>query len=578
MSEPTPSPEPAENSEMAPAPEESSASAIAGGIFASRVMGLLRQRTLGYFFGVGAHADVFVAALRAPNILQNLLGEGTISATFIPTYVKLLDEERPEAAGRFAGAIFGLLLVTAFGLALLGVIFAPVIAAVFVPGWLNDSVLVAQGELPVDRYSLTVTAIRIIFPMTAILVLSAWALGILNSHRRFFLPYFAPVLWNIAIIAGFFIGGILLIPDVLDIPAQTLLPTGTLNRILIAGCFGALAGGFLQFVVQLPLVIATLKGFEFSISTRVEGVRKALRAFGPVVAGRGVYQLSAYLDLLLGGFLAAGAISAIGFAQTLYMLPISLFGMSVAASELPELSRIKQAQIRSFVDRIQRSMRQMLFLTIPTVFGYLAFGFLLVAALFRTGSFGNNDTWLVFFVLCAYSLGVVATAASRLLQNSFYAADDTKTPAKIAVLRVVVSALVAVPFMFWLDQFSVSAVVGFEPPAEPRFLGAVGLALGSAAGAWAELVWLKRKLSNRLERLSFPAMRSIVMAGLALVALAPGALVWWLLPADWHPFFQAVPVIATYGAAYLGLAFALHFSEMDAWTAQVRNRFRDEDG
>ena len=551
---------------------QSGASTIAGGIFSSRIMGLLRQRTLGYFFGVGAHADVFVAALRAPNMLQNLLGEGTISATFIPTYVKLLEDERPEAAGRFAGAIFGLLLMTAAGLALLGVLFAPYIIAVFVPGWINDATLVAQGDIPVNRYELTVTAVRIIFPMTAVLVLSAWALGILNSHRRFFLPYFAPVLWNTAIIGGFFIGGAVMLPDVLDIPPQSALASDTLSTILLAGCAGALAGGALQFLVQVPLVVRVLKGFKFSISTKVEGVKKAIRAFGPVVAGRGVYQLSAYLDLLLGGFLAAGAISAIGFAQTLYMLPISLFGMSVAAAELPELSRIKEEEMKSFVGRIRRSLGQMLFMTVPTVIGYLAFGFLLVAALFQTGSFGLNDTWLVFFVLCAYSLGVIATAATRLLQNSFYAIDDTKTPAKVAVLRVVISAVVAIPCMLWLDQFAVGNVVGFPLPEQPRFLGAVGLALGSAAGAWAELYWLKRKLSDRLANVHLPIARTFRMGMLAVAAVLPGALVWWALPDGWHPFFMAACVIAAYGFTYVGTAYVLKFDEMKSWTSQIRGK------
>ncbi|MGD2116160.1 MAG: lipid II flippase MurJ, partial [Acidobacteriota bacterium] len=168
---------------------------VAGGILASRVFGFLRQRAIAHFFGTSPHADVFVFALRAPNILQNLLGEGTLSASFIPVYSRMLEEGREEEAGRFAGAIFGLLLALAGGLALLGVLFAEPIVAVLAAGFLGDS-----GA--VDRYPLAVTAVRITFPMVGVLVLHAWALGILNSHRRFFLPYVAPVLWNGAIIAA----------------------------------------------------------------------------------------------------------------------------------------------------------------------------------------------------------------------------------------------------------------------------------------------------------------------------------------------------------------------------------------
>ncbi len=141
-----------------------------------------------FFFGVSAYADVFRIALRAPNLLQNLLGEGTISAAFIPIYSRMLEEGREQDAGRFAGAIFGLVLSVASTLVLLGIAFAPVITGFFVPGWIDDAARVSFGEIEVNRFDLTVRAVRIVFPMTGILVLSAWALGVLNSHRRFFLP------------------------------------------------------------------------------------------------------------------------------------------------------------------------------------------------------------------------------------------------------------------------------------------------------------------------------------------------------------------------------------------------------
>ncbi len=162
----------------------------------------------------------------------------------------------------------------------------------------------------------------------------------------------------------------------------------------------------------------------------------------PVVLGRGAYQLSGYLDFWLSTFVAAGALGAIGYAQTLYLLPISLFGMSVAASELPELSRISRTELDTFLTRVSGSVRQIFYLIIPTVVGYLGFGYLVVGAFYQTGQFGTDDTWQVTFVLAAYSLGMVATTAGRLLQNAFYALNDTKTPARIAVWRVAVSAVI----------------------------------------------------------------------------------------------------------------------------------------
>ena len=540
---------------------ESAAGSVAGGIFLSRIFGLLRERAVAYFFGVGAHADVLQVAFKSPNLLQNLLGEGTISAAFIPIYSRLIEEDRPEAAGRFAGAIFGLLLAAAGGVALLGVVFAEPIVTVLAPGFLDDAARVPAGTLPFNRFDLAVRTVRIIFPMAGVLVLSAWALGVLNSHRRFFVPYVAPTLWNAAIIATLFGGGYVLAGTP---GAPDALSSDALTQLLLIACVGAFGGGILQFGVQLPFVVRHMDGFSFSLSTRVEGVREALSAFGPVVASRGVAQLSAYLDLFLASWLAVGALSALRYAQLLYMLPISLFGMSVAASELPELSRLTAEKVAAFSARLRRSLRQIAFLTVPTVVGYLAFGVLLVGALFRTGQFQAASTWLVTIVLGGYSLGILATTFSRLLQNAFYAIGDTKTPAWIAVLRVTVSTVVAVPAMFWLDTIALERVVG-PLPGDALFLGALGLSLGATVGAWVEVAALRYWLQEPLPDAQIPWTRVVAMTGLSLLALAPAAGLWGTLPEG--PMLVVAPlVVGAYAAVYLGAAWGLGFGEIEAWT------------
>ena len=548
--------------EASPAEDEpdSAAGSVAAGIFSSRIMGLLRERTVAYFFGVSAHADVWQVAFKSPNLLQNLLGEGTISAAFIPIYSRMIEEDRPEAAGRFAGAIFGLLVAVAGALALLGVLLADPIVRVLAPGFINDAAQVAAGELTINRFDLAVRTVRIIFPMAGILVLSAWALGVLNSHRRFFIPYVAPALWNVAIIA-FLFGGAYVVTGTPWAPTD--LATGTMTRLLMAGCVGAFAGGGIQFAVQLPFVVQEMPGFRLSLSSRVEGVREALTAFGPVVASRGVAQLSAYLDLVLASLLAVGALSALRYAQLLYMLPISLFGMSVAASELPELSRLTESKVRRFTARLRRSLRQIAFLTVPTVFGYLVFGPLLVGALFRTGQFGAGDTWLVAVVLGGYAVGILATTMSRLLQNAFYAIGDTKTPAWIAVTRVTVSTVVAVPAMFWLDTIPLSVVAG-PVPGDTLFLGALGLSLGASAGAWVEVWRLLHALADPMPQASIPWSAFGRMVGLAVVALVPAAGLWAVLP-NWHVLVQAPLVVGTYAGVYLSAAALLGLEEIQAW-------------
>ncbi len=553
---------------LVPNPGRGGAIAVALGILASRLIGFVRDRAIGHFFGIGPHADVWRAALRAPNALQNLLGEGTLSAAFIPIYSRLLKEGREEEAGRFAGAVFGLLLALAGSLALLGVLLARPIVKVLALGFALE-----EGGA-VDRFELTVAAVRIIFPMTAVLVLSAWALGVLNSHRRFFLPYVAPVLWSAAIIAALvWAGG--------SRPPESLALAG-LDRILFAACWGALAGGGLQLLVQLPLVLRLLRGFRISFSTRVEGVPEALRAFGPVLAGRGAVQLSGYLDIFLAGFLAPGAVGVLGYAQNLYMLPVSLFGMSVAAAELPELSRLRASGARGedtagtaadLFARVRRSLRQIAFLNVPTLVGYLAFGFLVIGAVYRTGKFEVADNWLTYLVLAGYTLGLLASTSSRLLQNTFYALGDTRVPARIATVRVAASAALAWPLMTWLDRHTVSELFGAADPGRVLHLGAVGLALASGVAAWLELFLLRRALARRSSVAFFPGPeigRMMLLAGAA--ALGAG-LLWTVLPPA-HVALQAALVVGLYAVLYLALARWLAPEDLGFWIGRFGRRLR----
>lgn len=536
----------------------SGAARVAAGILSSRVVGFLRDRAVAHFFGVGAHADVFATALRGPNILQNLLGEGTVSASFIPIYSRMLEEGRDEDARRFAGAVLGLMVAIAGALALAGVLLARPVVAAFAPGFLADAAAVAAGEAAVDRFPLAVRAVQLIFPMTGVLVISAWALGVLNSHRRFFLAYAAPVAWNCAIIASLvWVGSRFAGP----------VSTDELDRLLIAACVGALAGGALQLAVQLPLVLRLLGGLRPSLSTRVPGVRQALRAFGPVVAGRGVVQLSAYVDLLLASLLTPGAVVALGYAQRLYILPVSLFGMSVAAAELPELSRGAPGE---GAGRVVRGLVQTAFVAVPTAIGFLAFGSLLVGGLYRTGSFATAETWLVALVLAGYTIGLPAAIWSRLLQSAYFAASDTRTPAVVAALRVTASTVLAVPAMLLLDRVPVADLVD---DGSGLRLGAAGLALAAGVAAWLELGLLWRRLGRHLSGLAFPSGAVARMVGLAAAACLPAAGAWWLLPPV-HVALQAAAVVGMYAAAYLGAAGVLGVEGSGPWFEAVSRALR----
>lgn len=531
----------AEPQPAAAAPAASAASfLVAAGIFASRIAGLVRERVFAQFFGTTLYADAFRAGLRMPNVLQNLLGEGTLSASFIPVYAELLEQGRTKDAGRVAGTIFSLLLAVAGALSLVGILFAPLLTDVFLPGF--------SGE----RRELTITITRILFPMTGILVLSAWSLGILNSHRYFFVPYFAPVLWNAAMITTLLLLGDRLSP----------------GRLVVALAWGALVGGLLQFVVQLPWVIRLERELRISWATRMREVREAVRNAGPAILGRGVVQLSGWLDMVLASFLAAGAVAAIGYAQVLYLLPVSLFGMSVAAAELPELSRRRLDAGEVLRERTRAGLQRVVFYVLPSFVAFVALGDVVVAALYQTGEFGRDDTLLVYLTLVGYSLGLLASTSTRLFSSTFFALRDTRTPARFAAVRVAAAALLGAVLMV---QFEVVRPLG-EGGVEigpglfggltigGRTLGPVGLALGAGLAAWLELGLLRRTLRARLGRIALGWGVWSRMLGAAAAAAGAGWGVRLLLPPV-HPVISAAAILGTFGVVYFAVASWTGLSE-----------------
>lgn len=513
---------------------------VAAGIFASRIVGLVRERLLATYFGTTLFADVFGAGLRLPNVLQNLLGEGTLSASFIPVYSELLGQGRSREAGRVAGAMFALLLGVAGLIALLGIVLAPVLVTIFTPGF--------EGE----RRTLMIAVVRVIFPMTGVLVLSAWALGILNSHRKFFVPYFAPVLWNAAIIA-------------------VLVGFGArleLAGLVMAAAWGALLGGFLQFGVQLPWVLRLDREIRINSGRGEPAFGEAVRNAGPAILGRGVVQLSTYVDLVLASLLAVGAFARLRYAQTLYVLPISLFGMSVAAAELPELSRERLDAADTLRLRTVAAQRRVAFFVVPSFVAFLLLGDVLVAGLFRAGEFGGADVRIVALTLGAYSLGLLASTSTRVYQSAFFALHDTKTPARVAGLRVLAAAVAGSALMLQFEPVTVfgrlipaGVFAGLEVAGLP--LGPVGLALGAAVGAWLEWALLRATLRRRIGAVGAGAGPVARMFGAALVGTAAGLAVRAAAP-ELAPLPLAIVVAAVYGMVYFGVARLLGLAEARA--------------
>lgn len=459
--------------------------AVGGAILLSRLAGLLREKLLAFYLGTGLAAEAFRAALRIPNLLQNLLGDGVLSGAFVPTYARMVDEGRSEEAGRLAGAVAALLVLVTGVLVAVGTLLAEPLTRLLTPGF-------PAGSLKAD---LTVTLVRILTPSLGFLVLAAWALGVLNAHRRFFRAYVAPVLWNASIIVALTVGA-------------ALGHGGDDLAVTVAG--GALAGAVLQLASQLPAVRRLVRVAWPRLRGTVPGLRQVLRASVGVIAGRGVVQLSAYLDLAIASLLAAGAVAALGYAQVLYLLPVSLFGMSVAAAALPDLAARRPDHDPAHLADVDRALARVAAFVVPTVAAYVFLGREVVAVLFAGGAFGDAATRQVAAVLMAYAVGLLATTQSRLLQTTLHAMDDTRTPAIIAAVRVAVSAAVGVALMLALDAYRwdpsgvirVAEIGALDATARAATsslhrLGAAGLALGASVGAWAEWWLLRRAVARR---------------------------------------------------------------------------------
>lgn len=502
------------------------------GILASRLSGLLRNKVFAYYFGDTDLAGVYRAAQRIPNVLQNLLGEGALSASFIPAYARLLAEGRTAEAGRLAGAIFSLLAVIVAGLVAVGIALAPWLTRFIAPGF--------TGE----HQALTVKLVRIFFPGIGLLVLSAWCLGVLNSHRRFLLPYAAPVALNLVVIL-------------------TLLVFGgqPLEHLVVWTTWGAVVGSAVMLAVQLPTVWRIAPPLHLGVQLDNPPTREVIHNFFPALISRGVSQISGYLDNILASLISPSAVGILGYAQDVYLLPVSLFGLAISAAELPALAgatgtpEAVAAQMRA---RLAQALRQMSFFVIPSSVAFVVLGGSIVGVLYRGGRFDEQATTAVWLTLAAAAFGLRAATQARLYASGFYALGDTRTPLRYALVRVGLGASGGAAAALYLP-----GRFGFPP-----VWGVAGLAAASGVAAWVEFLLLRRHLQRRIGPL---AEHRLECAGLWLCALLAAGSAWaglGLVASDfgsdagrrWLADFGG---LALYGSVYLAATVVLHLTPFD---------------
>ena len=521
----TPEPRPETSPPKTEASTGRSAFFVGAGILISRIVGLIRQRIFAHYFGTSMQGDAFSAAFRIPNFLQNVFGEGALSASFIPVYAKLLAQDDEEHAGRVANAVFGILALVTSIIVLIGVLATPYIVTAIAAGFDEE------------RRQLTIILVRIFFPGAGLLVLSAWCLGVLNSHHKFFISYTAPVAWNAAIIF-------------------TLLFFGNrvdLAQLAEATAWGSVAGSALQFGVQLPMVLRLIHQFRPQLALASEHVKQVLRTFFPVFISRGVVQISAFVDAFLASFLGHGAVVALTYAQSLYTLPVSLFGMSVSAAELPAMSKsLGTAELvaEKLRHRLDQGLERISFFIVPSAVAFLALGDVITAVLYQTGKFNRADTRYVWTILAGSAVGLLASTLGRLYSSTFYALRDTKTPLRFAVIRVGLTTILG-----YLFSIQLTRALNIDPR-----LGVAGLTISSGIAGWVEFVLLRRSLNSRIGQ---TGLSLTYAAKLWLGALAGAAVGWGLkvLVLDWHPVPLAIVVLGGYGLTYFGVGYLLGISQ-----------------
>jgi putative peptidoglycan lipid II flippase len=510
---------------------------VGAGILLSRIAGLIRESIFAHYLGNSDAADAFKAGIRIPNILQNLFGEGVLSASFIPVYSKLLSEGDVELAELLAWSVGALLALGVAVLVALGVWATPWLITVIAPGF--------EGP----KRELTVTLVRILFPGAGLLVMSAWCLGVLNSHHRFFASYTAPVAWNAAIIGALLIYG----------------PHRTQAGLAIDVAWSAVVGAVLQIAMQAPQTLKLAGRLRVDFARTRAALSTVFRNLGPVVAGRGAGQISGYVDNLLASLLPTGAVAALSYASILYLLPVSLFGMSVAAAELPSMSRASgttEEIAQVLRARLNAGLRQIAFLVVPSAAAFLFLGDVVAALIFQSGSFTHRDAIYVWAVLAGSAVGLLAATMGRLYNSAFYALEDTRTPLRFALIR-----------------FGLTLVLGYLcaivlPPAigiATRW-GVAGLTASAGIAAWVEFALLRWALNSRI---GATGMGRPLLARLWAIALVAAAAGWgvklWIAGAG--PRLTGLAVLPVYSGAYLGIAWWLGLPELERAMGYLFARF-----
>ena len=458
-----------------------SAGVIGVATMASRLLGLVRDQVLAYFFGAGDAMDAFRIAFRLPNLLRDLFAEGALSAALVPTFTRALAHGGREQAWRLASNVINHLLIVSGLIVLLGIVLAEPLVDMYAGGF---------RDVP-GKFELTVRLTRIMFPFLSMVAVAAVLTAVLNAARLFFVPALSPAMFNAATI----VCAVVFVP---------LSPALGIDPIFVIAA-GALAGGVGQIALQLPA--ASREGFRYrtTLETSDPWLREIGRLMIPGVAGLAAVQVNLLVNSWLATGLGTGAVSWLDYAFRLMYLPIGLVGISIATAALPGISGHAGRNDRDGVRRgVSNALRMMLMLNIPATVGLVVLATPIVALIFERGRFTPSDTAATAAALACYAPGLVGYSVVKLASPAFYALGNSRAP--------VVASAISVGF----NIVASLALIGV--------LGHQGLALSTATAALlngALLLWLLGRRLGGLEgaRLAKAAFKiSTASVAMALAA------------------------------------------------------------
>jgi putative peptidoglycan lipid II flippase len=397
------------------------------GTLISRILGLIRESVFAFLFGAGFATDAFNAAFRIPNLLRDLLAESALSAAFVPTFVETLNKKDRKELWRFASNMLNTMIVFVGLIVVLGMIFSPLVVKVIAMGF---------GKIP-GKQELTTSLTRIMFPFLLLISLAAWAMGILNAFRSFFVPAVAPAFFNLFSI---------LIPVV----AYHYFVKIGVNPIL-GMAYGVTIGSVLQFLVQLIAVIKRGFRYEFYLNLKDPQLRRVFLLWLPMIVGFASYQINFAVNTFLVTFLEQKSLTYLNYAYRVMHLPAGLFGVAIAGVALAEFSHVfSLSTIDVMKNRLKHSLDLVVVLTIPIAVLLFVLANPVCRLIYERGRFSAQDSVFTAQALMFYTLGIPFAAAENCVSACFYSMRDTKTPPIVGMIIVALNTVMNLSLMWTL--------------------------------------------------------------------------------------------------------------------------------